>query len=350
MIFLKSLKINMLGSLFSKKSLEESNILNKEVNTFVLSFKFNTYILKINSNIIQDIGELNLFCMKAIEQGLSIKDISSIILIDTKVIEKQLNFALSRQYLNKDNTLSEKGRKILLLFEFIEKVNNEQVKICLEKYIEKNKKIFKTDNSNLEKYHFGEVVKDNFYDYKVKNIFKEIDDNQFKIILINYFKKYENIIEEFFKELIFDIEESEDIKYFNYIINDKGLMNNLVNPKYKEKSLDYINLAIPILKIDRKFKSLVNNDTKNIVSIFDKYKYFSLIDGNTYHQDITLIDIDINYKFQNKKSIEDILKKDFTENFNINDLLFLNIETKFEEFEDKKSLNITNIMEQICEQ
>ena len=39
MIFLKSLKINMLGSLFSKKSLEESNILNKEVNTFVLSFK-----------------------------------------------------------------------------------------------------------------------------------------------------------------------------------------------------------------------------------------------------------------------------------------------------------------------
>ena len=47
MIFLKSLKINMLGSLFSKKSLEESNILNKEVNTFVLSFKFNTYILKI---------------------------------------------------------------------------------------------------------------------------------------------------------------------------------------------------------------------------------------------------------------------------------------------------------------
>ncbi len=133
-------------------------------------------------------------------------------------------------------------------------MNNEQVKICLEKYIEKNKKIFKNNNSNLEEYHFGEVVKDNFYDYKVKNIFKEIDDNQFKIILINYFKKYENIIEEFFKELIFDIEESEDIKYFNYIINDKGLMNNLVNPKYKEKSLDYINLAIPILKIDRKFK------------------------------------------------------------------------------------------------
>ena len=61
MIFLKSLKINMLGSLFSKKSLEESNILNKEVNTFVLSFKFNTYILKINSNIIQHIDELNLF-------------------------------------------------------------------------------------------------------------------------------------------------------------------------------------------------------------------------------------------------------------------------------------------------
>ena len=133
MIFLKSLKINMLGSLFSKKSLEESNILNKEVNTFVLSFKFNTYILKINSNIIQDIGELNLFCMKAIEQGLSIKDISSIILIDTKVIEKQLNFALSRQYLNKDNTLSEKGKKILLLLEFIKEVNNKQVKICLEK-------------------------------------------------------------------------------------------------------------------------------------------------------------------------------------------------------------------------
>jgi hypothetical protein len=229
-------------------------------------------------------------------------------------------------------------------------VNNEQVKICLEKYIEKNKKIFKTDNSNLEKYHFGEVVKDNFYDYKVKNIFKEIDDNQLKQILINYFNKYENIIEEFFKELTFDIEESKDIKYFNYIISDKELMNNLVNPKNKEKSLDYINLAIPILKIDRKFKSLVNNDIKHIVSIFDKYKYFSLIDGNTYHQDITLIDIDINYKFQNKKSIEDILKKDFTENFNINDLLFLNIETKFEEFEDKKSLNITNIMEQICEQ
>ena len=31
-------------------------------------------------------------------------------------------------------------------------------------------------------------------------------------------------------------------------------------------------------------------------------------------------------------------------------VLFLNIETKFEEVEDKKSLNITNIMEQICEQ
>ncbi len=61
MIFLKSLKINMLGSLFSKKSLEESNILNKEVNTFVLSFKFKTDILKINSNIIQDIGEFKCF-------------------------------------------------------------------------------------------------------------------------------------------------------------------------------------------------------------------------------------------------------------------------------------------------
>ena len=288
--------------------------------------------------------------MKAIEQGLSIKDISSIILIDTKVIEKQLNFALSRQYLNKDNTLSEKGKKILLLLEFIKEVNNKQVKICLEKYIEKNKKIFKNNNSNLEEYPLGEVVKDNFYDYKVKNIFKEIDDNQLKQILINYFNKYENIIEEFFKELTFDIEESKDIKYFNYIISDEEFINNLVNPKNKEKSLDYINLAIPILKIDRKFKSLVSNDIKHIVSIFNKYKYFSLIDGNTYHQDITLSDIEINYKFQNKKSIEDILKKDFAENFNINDLLFLNIETKFEEVEDKKSLNITNIMEQICEQ
>ncbi len=31
--------------------------------------------------------------------------------------------------------------------------------------------------------------------------------------------------------------------------------------------------------------------------------------GNTYHQDITLSDIEINYKIQNKKSIEEILKK-----------------------------------------
>lgn len=93
----------------------------------------------------------------------------------------------------------------------------------LEKYIEKNKKIFKNNNSNLEEYPLGEVVKDNFYDYKVKNIFKEIDDNQLKQILINYFNKYENIIEEFFKELTFDIEESKDIKYFNYIISDERI-------------------------------------------------------------------------------------------------------------------------------
>ena len=66
----------------------------------IISFQFSIFNLEIEHKIIKELGEFTIFCMNAIHDNLTIEEISDIIKIKNKNIEKQLSFATSRGYLD----------------------------------------------------------------------------------------------------------------------------------------------------------------------------------------------------------------------------------------------------------
>jgi len=137
----------------------------------IISFKFSVFDLTIEHKISKELGEFTIFCMNAISNNLKLRDISNIIQIKHKIIEKQLDFAISRKYLTDNLTLTEKGLETVALFEFINNFNQNKIKIALEHYVENNsKQLYSVNSVKFDNESTGHQLKDSLFDYKVKKI------------------------------------------------------------------------------------------------------------------------------------------------------------------------------------
>ena len=316
----------------------------------IISFKFSVFDLEIGHKILKELGEFTIFCMKAISNDLTIKDIANIIQIKEQTIEKQLSFAISRKYLTDDFALTEKGTETVELFEFVNIFNQSKVKIALEHYIENNSKLlYSVNNKKFDDNPTGYLVQDNLYDYKVRNKFDEIieeDKMKIKEFILVDFGNYKTIIEKYLDDFIFKISITEKQKFYNYEINENNFVSELKNTYNRANS--NISIDIPMLEVNKIITSqiLESEHITMIQSEFNKYRYFNLINGQP-----------LELGHQKKKSdmkIEPLMnKKDIIKNnleskeMQLNDFLYLDMQTKTKEFYQTKFFDITNIMENI---
>lgn len=320
-------------------------------NILIISFKFSVFDLEIEHKILKELGEFTIFCMKAINNDIEIKDISNIIQIKKKVIKKQLAFAISRKYLADDFTLTKKGRETVELFEFINIFNQHKVKIALEHYIENNSKLlYSVDNKKFKDDSNGYLIKDNLFDYKIQNKFDEIvekDITKIKNFILVDFENYKTIIEKYLNDFIFKINKNNKEKFYNYEINENTFLNQLND---KKNTTNDISIDIPILEINKivTSKILDNEDIEKIKAKFEKYRHFNLINGNPLlskpqsNKDNSNMIIE---SLINKKSI--IKDNSVVEEIQLNDLLYIDMKTEIKEFYTTKFFDITKVMESI---
>lgn len=315
----------------------------------IISFKFSVFDLEIEHKILKELGEFTIFCMKAINANIKIKDISNIIQIKESIVEKQLSFAMSRKYLTNDFVLTDKGIETVDLFEFINIFNQEKIKIALEHYIENDSKLlYSADNKNLEDDFTGYLVRDNVYDYKLQNSFDEIiekDINKIKDFILNNFKNHETIIEKYLDDFIFKITKDEEEKFYNYKISEDDLISTLQNTNSSS-----ISINIPILEVNKIITSeILDREYIDIIqSKFNKYKYFNLVNGEP-----------IQIKSQNNANNPNIEIKPFVNKIDIikknsdrkeiwlNAFLYIDMKTVTKEFYQTKFFDITKIMDSI---
>ena len=316
-----------------------------------ISFKFSVFNLEIKHLILKELGEFTIFCLKAISDRISLADISNIVQIDENNVKRQLSFALSRKYLDDNYSLTMKGIELIELFNFLTHFNEKNLQIALEHYIENSsKQIYSIENKNFTKNYDGYLIKDKLYDYKVKNSFYDIvekDKEQIKSFLIKNFPKYEIIIEKYLEDFIFQIEkEKGNSLYFNYKSNDDFFINKLKNNR--EKGKDYIFVEIPILEVNKTFKSdfLDKEFIANLESRFDNFKYFNLITGDvTFLVDKKIKHFNSDLKLNSKLNEIDIVKKyQSLEKFTIDELLLVDIKTEVKRINEVKFLNIIEIL------
>ncbi|MGD9554494.1 MAG: hypothetical protein AB7V28_08935 [Arcobacteraceae bacterium] len=316
----------------------------------IISFKFSVFDLEIEHKILKELGEFTIFCMKAIDSNIKIKDISNIIQIKESIIEKQLSFAISRKYLTDDFILTEKGLETVGLFEFINIFNQQKVKIALEHYVENDSKLFYSENNpKLEDETTGYLVKDNLYDYKLQNNFDEIvekDRSKIKDFILVDFYDYKTIIEKYLNDFIFKINKNEKQKFYNYKIDESNFISELNNIQNTTNS--YISIDIPILEVNKIITSniLDREHIDTIQSKFNKYKYFNLIDGKPIKlgNQKKNSNLRITPLISNKSIIESNLNN---QDFQLNDLLYIDMKTEIKEFYLTKFFNITQIMDKI---
>ncbi|MBT5491086.1 hypothetical protein HOK00_01945 [bacterium] len=318
----------------------------------IISFKFSVFGLKIDHQILKELGEFTIFCMKAISDKMELKDISNIIQINQIVIEKQLAFAISRKYLDNDFILTKKGEETVVLFEFINYFNEKKIEIALEHYVEnKSKQLYATNSTKFDLNSTGYIVKDNLFDYKMQNKFDEIikqDTNKIKTLLLNNFSNYKNIVEKHLEEFIFNINKVDNQLYYNYSIDKDEFISSLKNKK--EYDENFISIAIPVLEVNKIFDSeAYHTDFINSIKVkFNNYKYFNLINGSC----LTITN-EHKHKEPNLKISPIISNNDVAtklkniEIFSLDELLLLNVKTNIREFDEIKFLNIDDIMNEI---
>lgn len=317
----------------------------------IISFKFSIFDLEIEHKIIKELGEFTIFCMNAIHDNLTIEEISDIIKIKSKNIEKQLSFAISRGYLDSNFILTPKGITVVKLFEFVNEFNELKIKIALEHYIESvSKQIYLLNNGKFNDNQIGFLLEDNIFDYKLQNKFNEIiedDNNKKKIFLSNNLSIYEDIIKIYLSEFAFKIKKNEKYLYYNYEIEDNEFINSLND--IKDKNNASVLIDIPILEINKKIESSIIDD-KNINVVQNKlnqYKYFNLINGESII--VKKIKKDSNLTLEPIVEYKNILnKRTEIESLTIDELLFIDIKTDIKEFYETKSFDVTKIMDELC--
>ncbi len=318
----------------------------------IISFKFSIFNLEIEHKIIKELGEFTIFCMNAIQDNLTIEEISNIIKIKSKNIEKQLSFAISRGYLDNDFILTTKGLTLVKLFEFVNIFNELKIEIALEHYVESaSKHIYLLNNEKFNDNQIGFLLEDNIFDYKLQNKFNEIiedDNNKMKIFSSNNLSNYEDIIKMYLIEFNFTIKKSEKYLYYNYEIDTDEFISSLKDTK--ERNNTYISIDIPVLEVNKKIESkIVDDKTIDIIqNKLNKYKYFNLINGKfiVVKNDKKNPNLTLNPAIECK----DVLNKSIeTESLTMNELLFIDIKTDIKEFYETKLFDITEILDELCE-
>lgn len=318
----------------------------------IISFQFSIFNLEIEHKIIKELGEFTIFCMNAIHDNLTIEEISDIIKIKNKNIEKQLSFATSRGYLDNNFILTPKGLSLVKLFEFINIFNESKIKIGLEHYVESNSKhIYLLNNKKFNDNQIGFLLKDNIFDYKLQNKFNEIiedDNNKMKIFLSSNLSIYEDIVKMYLSGFTFKIKKNEKYLYYNYEIEDNEFINSLVDVKNEINTSVLID--IPILEINKKIQSSIIDDKAIdiIQNRFEQYKYFNLINGESII--VKKIKKDSNLRLEPIIEYKNVLDKiTEVETLTMNELLFIDIKTDIKEFYETKLFDITEILDELCE-
>ena len=288
--------------------------------------------------------------MKAIYEGLTVEDISEVILINANVIKRQLDFIISRKYLDEDYGLTNKGREFIKLFNLISNFNNNKVSIALDHFIEINARtVHSADNKYLSDEPRGIVVSDNLYNYKIKKKFKEINEqslDKLKILNLSGLDLSEVFINRHIQNFNFSlVNEFQQTKYFNYDVSEEDLLEKLESSKMR--GVDYIAVNIPVLIVSKRVTSQVLNEDElsEVKKQFENFSVFNLINGDT-------IENNKNENNSEKPNIQipsfidkvDVIRKDLDMAIPMNQLLFLDIKTNIEQSGLTRFLNINDIL------
>lgn len=306
--------------------------------------------VELSHKNLDELGDFTIYCMKAIYKGLSIEDISDIILINSNVIKRQLNFMISRKYLNEDYCLTDKGREFIELFKLISDFNNNEVKVALDHFIETNTRtVYSADNEDLSDEPMGVVVSDNLYNYKVKKKFKDINEqdlDKLKILNLSGLALSEAFIDRHIQDFNFSlVNEFQQIKYFNYEISEDDLLEMLESSKVR--GVDYIAVNIPVLAISKEITSeiLKEDELSEIYKQFKRFSLFNLINGdaiesNDYQENRMKHSIKLDPCIEKTE----VMHKDIDVSIPISQLLFLDIKTDIKESGLTRFLNMNDIL------
>lgn len=306
--------------------------------------------VELSHKNLDELGNFTIYCMKAIYKGLTVEDISDIILINDNVVKRQLDFMISRKYLNEYYCLTDKGREFIELFKLISDFNNNKVRVALDHFIEMNTRtVYSADNEDLSDEPMGVVVSDNLYNYKVKKKFKDTNEqdlDKLKILNLSGLALSEAFIDRHIQDFNFSlVNEFQQIKYFNYEINEDDLLEMLESSKVR--GVDYIAVNIPVLAISKEITSqiLKEDELSEIYKQLKRFSLFNLINGdaiesNDYQENRMRHSIKLD-PFINKN---EVMHKDTDVSIPISQLLFLDIKTDVKESGLTRFLNINDIL------
>lgn len=316
----------------------------------ILSFKFSVHEVKLSHKNLDELGDFTIYCMRAIYEGLTVEDISKIILINTNVVKKQLDFMISRKYLNEEYCLTDKGREFVELFKLISDFNNNKVKVALDHFIEINTRtVYSANNRYLSDKAWGVLVSDNLYNYRVMKKFKDINEqdlDKLKILNLGRLKLSEAFIDKYIQGFNFSlVNEFQQTKYFNYEISKDELLK--ISESSKIKGVDYITVNIPVLAVSKKITSQILNEDElsEVKKHFENFSLFNLINGDAIESNGCQTNgMNYNIKLDPSISKKDVMQKDLDIAIPMNQILFLDIKTDIEESGLTRFININDIL------
>lgn len=306
--------------------------------------------VELSHKNLDELGDFTIYCMKAIYKGLTVEDISDIILINDNVVKRQLDFMISRRYLNEYYCLTDKGREFIELFKLISDFNNNKVRVALDHFIEMNTRtVYSADNEDLSDEPMGVVVPDNLFDYKVKKKFKDINEqdlDKLKILNMSGLALSEAFIDRHIQDFNFSlVKEFQQIKYFNYEISEDDLLEMLESSKVR--GVDYIAVNIPVLAISKEITSqiLKEDELSKIYKQFKRFSLFNLINGDAIESnDYQENRMKHSLKLDPCINKTEVMHKDIDVSIPISQLLFLDIKTDIKESGLTRFLNMNDIL------
>lgn len=252
-----------------------------------IALEFAKFRINLKHQLIEDLGEFSVFCLKTISEGCSLEDISKITLLNKEFIYSQLSFIRDRKYITEDNQITEKGRRIVNILNFLEKYRSS-IEFYTDHYIDNpdyKKPIPLNLIDNLSKkpsaknIYIEQLIKP----YRLTNM---LNKENFKEKLIKFIIEeapdYKDLIEEEKENLLIEAKHIESKKAILEFEEEKLLQSTSF---VKEKGLTF---AIPVITLETKCSVISNN--KKVKEKFQKWydanyhilkkKVYNLIDGS----------------------------------------------------------------------
>lgn len=232
-----------------------------------VTLRFSQWDINIGHTKVYEFGKFSLFCLKAIDSGCSIEDISEITLISNELINKYLEYVRKNGYLNENNEITDKGKDIVELANLVDSID-KKFKIFLDCYIEdpeikpifnyaiinKHSKNINLITPTLSLFKISKFVKDKIFKNKIISYLK-IKSPEIKLSLE---REKENISIDLDFEGFFDVTLKIDANLFfdclsyypkgrNIIVGvpvlvfeEKYELNESANKKMRKKFQDWL--------------------------------------------------------------------------------------------------------------